>query len=176
MGIVDDLGYRSPPPNWFQRGVGSAAGNRVVSTLLARTMADIDRLALKTTGGRSTLSGWLAGQPVIWLTVRGRRSGRPHRVPLSGIPFDDDLAVIGSYFGSTSHPAWALNLEANPEVKVSFRDRTVEAIGRRAGAHEEADIWLAATVLYPGYHRYRERVDRPIKVFVLESPDTAHEI
>ena len=168
MGLVDDLQYRSSPPSIAQRVLISLAGTRPGSAMLSKTMARTDRLTLRITGGRHTLSAWLAGQPVIWLTVRGRRSGKSHRVPLTGIPLDDDLAVIGSYFGSDEHPAWALNLEANPEVEVTFEDRTVEATARRASTYEAADIWAAATVIYAGYARYRQRVDREIKVFVLE--------
>jgi len=167
MGLVDDLQYRSSPPSIAQRVLISLAGTRPGSAMLSKTMARTDRLTLRITGGRHTLSAWLAGQPVIWLTVRGRRSGKSHRVPLTGIPLDDDLAVIGSYFGSDEHPAWALNLEANPEVEVTFEARTVEAIARKASTYEAADIWAAATVIYAGYARYRQRVDREIKVFVL---------
>jgi hypothetical protein len=35
--------------------------------------------------------------------------------------------------------------------------------------HEETDIWRAASVIYPGYDRYRERVTREIKVFILSA-------
>jgi deazaflavin-dependent oxidoreductase (nitroreductase family) len=137
---------------------------------LARRAAAVDRFVLRSTRGRATLSGLLAGQPVIWLAVKGRRSGEPHRVPLNGIPLDDDIAVIGSYFGSPGHPAWALNLEANPEVEVTFGERTVRAVARRARPHEEQDIWRAAEVIYPGYRRYHQWAGREIKVFVLETP------
>jgi deazaflavin-dependent oxidoreductase (nitroreductase family) len=140
-----------------------------MTLVLSRTLAPLDRLTLRLSGGRSSFSGLIGGQPVVWLTVTGRKSGKPHSVPLNGIPLDDDLAVIGSYFGSQAHPAWALNLEANPEVQVMYEGTTLPARARRAAPHEEADIWRTASVIYPGYDRYRERVTREIKVFLLES-------
>jgi deazaflavin-dependent oxidoreductase (nitroreductase family) len=111
----------------------------------------------------------MAAQPVVWLTVIGRRSGERRRVPLTGIPLDQDIAVIGSYFGSRGHPAWALNLEATPEAEASIGDRTIGVRGRGATAAEEVEIWRLAGLIYPGYALYRERVTRSIKVFVLES-------
>jgi deazaflavin-dependent oxidoreductase (nitroreductase family) len=169
MGLIDDFGYRSQPPGLARAWLLNLASTKPMTAVLLRTLTPLDRLTLRLSGGRTSFSGLIGGQPVLWLTVTGRKSGKPHSVPLNGIPQDDDLAVIGSYFGSPAHPAWALNLEANPDVQVMYEGRTLPARARRAAPHEEADIWRTASVIYPGYDRYRERVSREIKVFLLES-------
>ncbi|MCI0426287.1 MAG: nitroreductase family deazaflavin-dependent oxidoreductase [Actinobacteria bacterium] len=167
MGLLDDLGYRSRPPGAVRGRLLALASVRPVSALLSRVLRPLDGVAIRVSGGRATLSGLLGGQPVVWLGVRGRRSGLLRHVPLNGIPYDEDLAVIGSSFGSRAHPQWALNLEADPSAFLTYRRRTVPALARRAGPTEEEEIWRAAAIIYPGYDRYRERVDREIKVFVL---------
>jgi deazaflavin-dependent oxidoreductase (nitroreductase family) len=144
------------------------ASAKPISAVLSRTLRPLDRAMLKLSSGRATVSSIAGGQPVVWLTVTGRRSGEQRPVPLNGIPLDDDLAVIGSSFGSAGHPAWALNLEANPRAQITYEGNSLPVLARRATPHEEADIWRAASVIYPGYDRYRERVSREIKVFVLE--------
>ena len=169
MGLIDAIGYRSKPPGRFRGWLLAAVSTKLVSAMLSPTLRPLDSLTLTVSGGRATMSGLVGGMPVVWLTVVGRRSGEPHRVPLNGIPLDDDLAVIGSNFGSSHHPAWALNVEANPQVEVTYQGRSVPGLARKATAREEADIWATAALIYPGYDRYRERAaNREIKVFVLE--------
>ncbi len=121
-------------------------------------------------GETSTATTWLLGIPTLWLTTRGARSGQLRQVPLFGIPIDDDLALLGTRFGYEATPAWVFNIEADPEVDVAYRGRSVPATARAAGPEEESRIWDRAGQIYPGYLLYADRAPhRQIRVFVIES-------
>ena len=58
----------------------------------------------------------MMGQPVVILTTKGRKSGRSWTVPLLSFKDEDDYILVASNGGQNFHPAWYLNLQANPEV------------------------------------------------------------
>ncbi len=119
--------------------------------------------------GKATATAWLTGLPALWVTTTGARSGERRTVPLVGIPFEDNLALLGTRFGHRETPGWVYNLMANPVLEVGFDDKVIAAIARPAGPDEESVIWEKAASLYPGYALYTDRVaHRKIRVFVLE--------
>ena len=61
-------------------------------------------------GGR--LAGHFGRGLVLLLTVPGRKSGKPQTVPLIYVDTDRGYAIVASFAGSPTHPAWYLNLEA----------------------------------------------------------------
>lgn len=121
------------------------------------------------TGGR--LGGRIVGMPVLLLTTRGRRSGRPHTVALTYLPDAGNFVVIASNGGARRNPDWYRNLRAHPEARVRIRRCTVRVKVRDAGDHERERLWLRAVKAYGGYAAYQHRTRRRIPVVVLE-PDT----
>ena len=181
MGLCHDLDYRHRPPNVVQRLVQAGASTRPGAWLFARLLPPLDRLTHRLSRGRTSLPAVLAGLPVLTVTTTGRRSGRPRSTPLISVPLDDDLTLLGTNFGQPSTPAWVLNLEADPEVTVEYRGRTVRARARPATDDERERIWAASAHVYGGYRAYQERVtSRTIRLFVLEplgrSADGAAEV
>lgn len=55
------------------------------------------------TGG--VIGGRIGRNPTLLLTTVGRRSGRPHTVPLTYFQDGDRLALVASNAGSDRHPA-----------------------------------------------------------------------
>lgn len=107
--------------------------------------------------------------PLCYLTVRGRRSGEPRTVPLLHVRDGDRIVVIASNWGRRDDPAWALNLDAAGEASVALPGQTPRAMTSRAATDEErARYWRDALRVWPGYARYRRRVSREIRMFVLE--------
>jgi deazaflavin-dependent oxidoreductase (nitroreductase family) len=62
----------------------------------------------------------MRGKPMLLLTTTGRRTGRLHTLPLPYLADGDTMIVIGSNSGAERHPAWVLNLIANPCVTVQY--------------------------------------------------------
>lgn len=170
MGLVERLAFEYRRRNPVHRGVAGFVSTRFGSWVGKWAVPFLDRLVFRITAGDNTAVGWLAGMPMIWLTTKGRRSGKARRQPLLAFPFEDDLAVIGSNFGRRRHPGWALNLDAHPHAEVEHRDQSVRVTARRAVGDEIERIWESATQRYSGYARYRMAA-REIKLFILEHSD-----
>jgi deazaflavin-dependent oxidoreductase (nitroreductase family) len=169
VGLPSSLGYRPCHQNSIQRSVIALASTRRISAISRRILPSLDRLALRITGGRSTVTSVTTGLPVLWLTTRGAKTGAERTVPLLGFPLEDDLAVLGTHFGHETTPGWVHNLEANPAAKVAFRDAEIPVRARPADPGEESATWDRAAGAYPGYQQYAGRAShRSIRVFVLE--------
>lgn len=125
---------------------------------------------MRVSHGKVTLAGLTAGIPVLTITTIGVRTGQRRRTPLLGVPFGDDIAVIGTRFGQTGTPGWYYNLRAEPSLEVGYRDRTVSAFAREAADDEWQLIWDKARKIYAGYEAYARRIgDRKIRIMVLST-------
>ena len=104
----------------------------------------------------------------ILLTTRGRQSGEPRPVTLYGWPDGDNLVVVGSAGGRARHPAWALNLRANPAAEV-LEGKGPRPVRAREPAGKERDrLWRLVTEAFPLYATYQRRTSRTLPLFVLE--------
>ncbi len=169
MGVAEDLGYRFPRAGAVRRGLRSLVATRPAAWLAARTVAPLDTLTQRLTGGRHTLAHLVVGLPVLQVTTTGRRSGQPRTSHLVAIPYRDRLALVGTNFGQPATPAWVLNLEADARAAVSYRGRTLAVLARPAGPGEREEVLDAAEGRYVGYRAYRRRITgRSLRVFVLE--------
>ena len=170
MGLLDLLGYTATPPNRWQRVLQRAAAHQRVSPTLQKTLYPLDKTLHRASGGRHTVASLLTGIPLIMLTTTGAKTGNPRTSPLIGIPVGDGLVVIGSNYGTEATPGWVQNLEANPAAMVTYRDRRIAVVARRAIAEETEQAFDAAAVIYAAFPTYRNRAAlREIRVFVLEA-------
>jgi deazaflavin-dependent oxidoreductase (nitroreductase family) len=111
---------------------------------------------------------WQGTQTLI-LTTTGRRSGEPRTHALIyGRDGDDDYLVVASNGGAPQHPAWYLNLEANPEVEIQVKGDKMRAQARPATPEEKQKLWPIMTREWPAYDSYQEKTDRDIPVVILE--------
>jgi deazaflavin-dependent oxidoreductase (nitroreductase family) len=133
-----------------------------------------DRIVNRVTGGRGTVTGLFAAFPTVFVTTTGRRSGRPHTVPLVRLTDPERPGLVGliaSNFGQGHDPDWCRNLRDRPEVIVAE-----EGVTRRYTAAEvDGDAyerWFAlGTRVYRGFPAYRRRAGRHIPVFELTRTD-----
>jgi deazaflavin-dependent oxidoreductase (nitroreductase family) len=107
--------------------------------------------------------------PLVELVTTGRRSGKERSTMLAVPIIDADrLVLVASFGGDDRHPAWYLNLQANPEVRATIAGTTRTMIARTATEEERVELWPQITSRYQGYARYQERTERPIPVVILE--------
>ena len=76
--------------------------------------------------------------------------------------------VVASKGGSPEHPAWYLNLEADPEVTVQVLGDRFKARARTASPDEKPELWRLMTSAWPAYDEYQRQTAREIPVVVLE--------
>ncbi len=126
----------------------------------------LDPWLFRATRGRLTSFGPPA-MPMLTLTTRGRRSGRPRSVHLACLERDGDHLVVASAMGQERHPAWRYNLEANPEVEVQVAGERFAARAEVLSDAEKAAVWDDVRRAIPQIHVYERRTDRNIRVFRL---------
>ena len=109
--------------------------------------------------------------PTLLLTTTGRKSGEPRVLPLIYGPSGKDFIVIASKGGAPAHPAWYLNLVANPAVQVQMGSEQFNAKARTVTGPERSAMWDQLAVIYPPYTHYQASTDREIPVVILERLD-----
>ena len=134
---------------------------------LYKVATRIHRALFNVSKGR--ILGKAFGMPVAELVTTGRKSGK-ERSTMFAVPSTDGdrLVLVASYVGDERHPAWYLNLQANPEVRVTMAGSNRTMLARLATEEERAELWPRITSVFEGYARYQGRTERPIPVIVLE--------
>jgi deazaflavin-dependent oxidoreductase (nitroreductase family) len=108
------------------------------------------------------------GAHVLILTTKGRKSGAPRSTPLIYRTHGEDHVIVASRGGAPDHPAWYLNLGAEPEVTVQVLGDRFKARARTASAEERPALWALMTEEWPAYNEYQRNTRREIPVVVLE--------
>jgi deazaflavin-dependent oxidoreductase (nitroreductase family) len=132
----------------------------------AKHLSTFHTVIYRATGGR--LGRRLIGNDMVLLTTRGKRTGRPHTVPLLYLRDQDDLVVIASWGGRPYHPDWYTNLEAHPRATVQVSDRTWNVSATTMNGAEREEWWPRIVDAYNGYAAYQSQTDRSIPVVRLQ--------
>lgn len=116
------------PPRWF-----------------VRTAWVVHRAIYRITGGRKGL--W-PPRPNQWgamrLTTVGRKSGRERVAILGYFEDGENLVTMAMNGWAEGHPAWWLNLQANPEATVVLAGGERRSVrGRAAVGDERERLWAA---------------------------------
>jgi deazaflavin-dependent oxidoreductase (nitroreductase family) len=111
---------------------------------------------------------WKNGAPTLILTTVGRKSGEERLSPLIYGMAGEHPMIVASKGGHPKHPAWYLNIRANPEVQVQIRGDKFTAHARDATPEERPELWKQMTEIWPDYDNYQRRTDREIPIVILE--------
>jgi F420H(2)-dependent quinone reductase len=120
---------------------------------------------------RGLIGHRLVKNDMLLLTTRGRKTGKPHRVPLLYLRDDGTPVVIASWGGRPYHPQWYQNLQADPRAEVQIRSRKMRVHARTATPEERTVWWPKVLAAYHGYRKYQSNTDRVIPVVFLEPVD-----
>lgn len=152
--------------NWISRTIRKFAKTEWLRRTMRAFLTPLDNVLGKI--------GWaptsrIMGAPLCYLTTTGRKSGRRHTVPLIYVTTPNGHpAVIGTNYGMERHPAWTLNLDADPRAELRVDDAVSSVFAKRLPKDEAAALWASFDAIWPGYERYREITDRTIKVYELQ--------
>jgi deazaflavin-dependent oxidoreductase (nitroreductase family) len=131
----------------------------------AKQLSALHTLLYRATQG--VLGRRLVKNDMLLLTTVGRRTNKPHTVPLLYLRDGGNLAVVASWGGRDNHPEWYLNLSAEPQVRVQVRSRRMEMAARIASPEERDRLWPQVLAAYDGYVNYQSRTDREIPIVIL---------
>ena len=112
----------------------------------------------RATGGK--LFGRMGKSPILLLNTVGRKTGRKRTSPLLYVMDGEDFVIIASKGGAAAHPAWYLNLRANPEATVEIGDREVQVEAEVADPEEKTRLWQKMVEMYPAYDDYQRKIGR----------------
>jgi F420H(2)-dependent quinone reductase len=149
--------------------------------LLARLLKALTRLRfqpqvgriqaalLRRSRGRWRRARILAGgQPVLALTTTGRRSGKRRSTTIAYVRHGDAYAVGALNLGSDNHPAWCLNLRADPRAEIHVDGKTIPVTAREASGDEAEQLWQAFIDQLPAVANTRRIAKRDVPMIVLE--------
>ena len=139
---------------------------RLFLVVVSRIHVALFRLTRGLVGSRMGKS-----MPVLLLTTTGRKSGKRRTTPLLYIEDAGRYVVVASVGGAPKHPAWYLNLQADPSATLEVRGRTLAVRAETAGPEERARLWRALTAMYPTYDTYQARTAREVPVVVLAASE-----
>jgi deazaflavin-dependent oxidoreductase (nitroreductase family) len=121
---------------------------------------------------KGKLFGRMGKSPILLLNTVGRKSGKKRTTPLLYVMDGEDFVLIASKGGAPTHPAWYLNLMANPDVTVEVGDREVRVRAEEVGGEEKTRLWQKMVEMYPTYDDYQTKTQREIPLLVLRPVTT----
>jgi len=95
------------------------------------------------------------------------RTGQPRTWPLGYFRDGERLIVTASAGGEPAHPAWFLNLRADPRVTVQLGRETRAMRAAPAAGEERARLWARLVGDFPNYAEYQRKTAREIPVVIL---------
>ncbi len=118
-------------------------------------------------GGISRMMGF----PVVLLTTTGAKSGLRRTTALGGFADGDEAwLVVASNAGAVNHPAWFINMVANPDdISLEVGKRTLRVRGESLMGATREDAIRRIAAISARYGKYQEQTDREIPVVRLSS-------
>jgi deazaflavin-dependent oxidoreductase (nitroreductase family) len=117
----------------------------------------------------ASLAGGEGVLPTLLLKTTGRKSGEEKLLPLIYKKVGDAYVIIASKGGAPAHPAWYLNIEAEPDCAIQVGREKLDVKARVADGAEREDLWQQLAAIYPPYNAYQNYAgDRVIPVVVLD--------
>ena len=135
--------------------------------LIAWLFVPVHRFLFRLSGGR--VMGRLEGAGVLILVTKGRKSGKPRSSPLMYFRFEGSgaLVVVASNYGQDHHPAWYLNIAADPNVTVETGGERFAAGALITGGQERSALFDRVVAANPRYATYRASTHRQLPVVTL---------
>ncbi len=136
-----------------------------------RTVDRLTKLAYRLSGGRV---GRRQGKfEMLLLTTTGRKTGRARIHTLLYVRDGARYVVCASNFGAPVHPAWYLNLCANPHALVQDGPRRLAVVAYDAAGEERERLWKRLAAVWPFFNSYQRGNPRQIPVVVLVPAEAA---
>ncbi|MDD9942691.1 MAG: nitroreductase family deazaflavin-dependent oxidoreductase [Myxococcales bacterium] len=104
---------------------------------------------------------------VLILHTVGRKSGETRKSPLIYGRDGESYLLVASKGGAPAHPAWYLNLVAQPKVTIQVWSERLPVTARTASADEKARLWPKMAAEWPDYDTYQAKTERDIPLVIL---------
>jgi deazaflavin-dependent oxidoreductase (nitroreductase family) len=105
---------------------------------------------------------------MLLLHTIGRKSGKRRTHALLYFRDGDNLVVCASNNGSPQPPAWYLNLQANPHVRIQHGRIQRGVIAETAGPEERERLWQMLLKVRPQFADYQKATSRVFPIVLLK--------
>ena len=157
----------SEQPTSLNEAHARNAGVRVtLEEMLAINVNVIEEF--RANGGK--VSGMFASEPLLLLTTTGAKSGQKRTNPLVHTLDGARVVIIASFGGAPTHPAWFLNIRANPEVTIELPGRSFTSKAVIPEGAERRRIYDQHAAQMPRFADYQAMTTRQIPVVVIPRP------
>ncbi len=120
----------------------------------------VHKVLYKLSGGRyGTRMGWIK---VALVETVGRKTGKQRTVPIACYPYRDSIVVSASNSGLETHPAWYLNMQANPQVTVQLGRERYQAVAEDVPEDEREALWPKIVEMNKHQGEYLRKAERKI--------------
>jgi deazaflavin-dependent oxidoreductase (nitroreductase family) len=140
---------------------------RLVACTASGALAAERNVRVYRLGGGRLGSAW-GKAPILLLTTSGRRTGGKRTTPVLYLDLSGSFAVVATNNGAPRHPAWYLNLQAEPHAQVQVKSESIPVLARTASGEERAALWPRLVAMYPNYESDQQRTERELPVVILE--------
>lgn len=113
------------------------------------------------------VGGPFEGRPMLILHTTGRKTGNEVETPLVYLPDGDRIVVFASAGGSHQHPAWYLNVKAQPAVTVELGTETVTMTAAELAGEDRDAVYARQVEAMPQFAGYQEGNPRVIPAIAL---------
>jgi deazaflavin-dependent oxidoreductase (nitroreductase family) len=118
------------------------------------------KVLYRLSGGRyGARMGWIK---VALIDTKGRKTGKQRTVPIACYPYRGSIVVSASNSGQESHPAWYLNMQANPQVTVQLGRERYAAVAEDVPEEEREELWPKIVEMNKHQGEYLDKVTRKI--------------
>jgi deazaflavin-dependent oxidoreductase (nitroreductase family) len=132
-------------------------------------MKEINRKVIEEfRGNGGKVGGQFAGAPMVLLTTKGAKSGKPYVNPLVYSRDGDKYVIIASFAGGPKNPSWYHNLVAHPTPTVEIGGERFQAKATFPSAADRERLFNQQASQMPIFNEYRKKTARQIPVVVLE--------
>lgn len=151
--------------------VSTAARMRLSGTPIAWLYAHAHERLYRLTSGR--MGARIRGAegapdpPVLLLTTEGRRSRKPRTTPLIYLEEGNELVIMAANAGNARHPAWWLNLRAQPRARVQIGARELDVAASEITGPRRDELWRRYARLYAPVDKYQRGTVRRIPLIGL---------
>ncbi len=101
----------------------------------------------------------------------GRKTGKIRTHSLQYQRDGKDYLLVASNFGLPKPPAWYLNLQANPRVRIQAGRAHLVVVAHTATPEERKRLWPRVVAKHPPYAAYQAATSREIAVVILTPVD-----
>ena len=119
------------------------------------------------TNGRPT-TGPFKDRQILLLTTLGAKSGASRTTPLVYTTDAGKWVIIASKGGADTHPAWYLNLLANPNATIELDGQQIGVTATQVHGTERRRLYNQHAAYHGSFNEYEQKTSREIPVLLLE--------